>query len=220
MIPPAKFGTRIFVLLAAVLACTGCGVVANPNGPAPGDTDAQEALWVYAAQDARVEALRRDVAGLAPNVNPAEAERLAGAAVRYSEVLADEYHLSRPVELNNILIHLGIRLRGLCYELADDLYVRLRDLNLRTLDLYRGTADKGDLWHEHNCVVVTARGKPFETGIVLDAWRYAGKLRWIKVAEDHHPWQVRPVAGSTQPAGAGVPVATTRPSATTKPSAR
>ena len=35
---------------------------------------------------------------------------------------------------------------------------------------------KGDIWNEHNCVVVTAVGQAFEDGIVLDAWRNAGNL--------------------------------------------
>ena len=29
---------------------------------------------------------------------------------------------------------------------------------------------------------------------MLDPWRYAGKLRWIRVAADPHPWKIRPIA--------------------------
>jgi hypothetical protein len=116
---------------------------------------------------------------------------VAAVAVRYGERLREEYGLTRPVEWNNLLIRCGIKKRGLCFELADDLFCRLRAMRLQTLDLHQGRAYVGDLIYEHNCVVVTDRGKPFKTGEVLDLWRYAGKLRWMSVAEDSHPWEKR-----------------------------
>jgi hypothetical protein len=82
------------------------------------------------------------------------------------------------------------------------MFIKLRGMNLYSFDLYRAIADKDDLWHEHNTVVVTARGRPFETGVVLDPWRYAGMLRFIRVADDHHPWKIRPRNGSLEPARA------------------
>jgi hypothetical protein len=105
-----------------------------------------------------------------------------------------EYGLFRPVELNNILIQIGLKRRGLCFQLADDLFCRLRGMDLKTLDLHEGQAAVGDLIEEHNCVVVTDKGKPFHTGMLLDAWRYAGKLRWMSIADDtQHDWKERPV---------------------------
>ena len=68
----------------------------------------------------------------------------------------------------------------------------MRELPLTTLELRRGIAWKDDLWNEHNCVVVTARGAPFESGVVLDAWRNAGRLRWAPVRMDHYPWRPKP----------------------------
>jgi hypothetical protein len=122
--------------------------------------------------------------------------------VRYSEKLARQYQMSRPIEFHNVMVNMGLRKGGLCYQLADEMFVKLRDMNLYSFDLYRAIADKDDIWHEHNTVVVTARGRPFETGVVLDPWRYAGKLRFIRVADDHHPWKIRPRKGSLEPARA------------------
>jgi hypothetical protein len=34
--------------------------------------------------------------------------------------------------------------------------------------------------------VVTAKGQPFEEGIVLDAWRRSGKLYWALVKKDKY----------------------------------
>jgi hypothetical protein len=197
------FRFPVAVVLAGLAFLTGCeSVIADPNGPAPGDTAAQEALWVRRPQPDRILALRQKLMALGPEVNPDDADDLAGTAVRYSEQLARRYEMTRPIEIHNVMVNMGLRKGGLCYQLADEMFIKLRDMNLYSFDLYRAIADKDDIWHEHNTVVVTARGRPFETGVVLDAWRYAGKLRFIRVAEDHHPWKIRPRQGSLEPARA------------------
>lgn len=179
--------------IAGLLVCIGLGAtqVGCGAGPAPGDTAAEEHLWAHQPQEVRIAALRREVAKLGPGVSPAEADRLATLAIQHAEFLASKYHMSRPVELHNMMVSVGLRPRGKCFQLANDLYLRLRAERFRTLALCRGIADADDFWNEHSCVVVTARGKPFSTGLVLDAWRYAGKLRWIGVAADHHPWKLK-----------------------------
>ena len=179
----------LLLMLPLLAVCTvGCS---SPTGPAPGDTQAQHDFWTTQPADVREETLRQDLARTCPAANPLEVAAVAAVAVRYGERLREEYDLSRPVEWNNLLIRWGIKERGLCFELADDLFCRLRAMRLETLDLHQGRASVGDLIYEHNCVIVTDRGRPFKTGTVLDLWRYAGKLRWMAVAEDHHPWEKR-----------------------------
>jgi hypothetical protein len=39
--------------------------------------------------------------------------------------------------------------------------------------------------------VVTAKGKDFFEGIVLDPWRDSGRLYWISVKEDKYHWEKR-----------------------------
>src|SRR5687767_8104304 len=121
-------------------------------------------------------------------VDPQEAAVLADTAVRHGMVLARSYRMVRPIEIHNTLVNLGLRKRGLCYQTAEDMYVRLRDLDLKTLRLHWGVAHKGDLWLEHSGVIVTARDRPFSEGLVIDAWRHSGRLRWARVAEDRYPW--------------------------------
>ena len=110
----------------------------------------------------------------------------------YSERSPSRTGMVRPVELHNVLVNLGLRRGGLCYEYAECMLAELRELPLTTLELQRGIAWKDDLWNEHNCVVVTAIGQPFESGVVLDAWRNGGRLRWAPVRMDHYPWQPKP----------------------------
>jgi hypothetical protein len=121
-----------------------------------------------------------------------EAAMVASVAVPYAQRLADFYDMKPPVELHNVLVNLGMRPGGLCFQMAECMLAELRELPLTTLELRRGIAWKGDLWNEHNCVVVTAKGEPFESGVVLDAWRNAGHLRWAPVRMDHYPWVPKP----------------------------
>jgi hypothetical protein len=140
----------------------------------------------------RVDALAEELLRLGPDVSPDEARQVAYRAVHYSEQLADWFGMVRPVEVHNVLVNLGLKRGGRCYEYAEFMLAELRELPLTTLELKRGIAWKDDTWNEHNCVIVTAVGQPFERGVVLDAWRNAGHLRFAPVSMDHYPWKLKP----------------------------
>jgi hypothetical protein len=127
------------------------------------------------------------LAGLSHTVEPEEAERVAETACNYSMQLAQEYHVVRPAVLQNLLVFYGIKKRGLCYQWADDIAVKLQSLPLRTLQLHFVVARPGQL-REHNALALTAVGQSFEEGILLDAWRHSGRLYWTVVKEDKYPW--------------------------------
>jgi hypothetical protein len=179
------------VALAAVVAVGGCVPVSHSSVSSVGG-EALGAQLDEASNPARVAALTDELVALGPGVTRDEAALVAGVAVHYAERLAEAYGMVRPVELHNVMVNLGLRRSGRCYEMAECMLAELRELPLRTLQLRRGIAWKGDLWNEHNCVVVTAPGQPFESGVVLDAWRNGGRLRWAPVRMDHYPWQPKP----------------------------
>ncbi len=136
---------------------------------------------------AEVRALRLAFTGLAPTVRNEEAERVAGCAYEYPRTLASNYRVVRPALLHNFLVNSGLRQRGLCYEWAEDLLALLQTFNLESLELHWGIA-RADTAREHNIVVVTARGQPFDQGIALDPWRRSGRLVWSPVIADKYPW--------------------------------
>lgn len=111
----------------------------------------------------------------------------AETACSYSLELAKEYRVVRPAIFHNVLVNLGLRERGLCFQWADDLSAKLKSLELRTLKVRRGAA-RLETRREHSSVVLTARGQAFDQGIVLDAWRHSGRLYWCGVKEDKYPW--------------------------------
>jgi hypothetical protein len=84
---------------------------------------------------------------------------------------------------NNFLVYHGFRKRGYCYQWTADLLVTLDALNLKTLELHWGESYAGT-WRENNCLVITAKGQPFNSGMIVDAWRHFGHLRWNLVRSD------------------------------------
>ena len=135
-----------------------------------------------------IAALAKSLSSLSAQVDPAEAQRAADAAVRYPLKLARDWHATPPAVINNVLINAGLHSRGLCFQWADDLTAKLMTLHLQTLELHRGVAHLGTK-HEHSCVVLTAPGQAFTNGIALDAWRHCGRLNWSPVQTDHYPWK-------------------------------
>ena len=135
----------------------------------------------------RAALLADSIDALSPEVRATEARQLADCAYLTSRQLARDYRVVGPPLFHNFLVNIGVRERGLCFQWARDLFAKLNQLPLRTIELHWGAARAGT-WREHNCVVVTAKGEPFATGIVLDAWRHSGRLFWSPVQADHYPW--------------------------------
>ena len=88
---------------------------------------------------------------------------------------------------NNFLVYHGWRKRGYCYQWTEDLLLALDTLKLKTLELHWGDTYR-DTWRENNCLVVTAKGQPFERGMILECWRHFGHLRWNLVPSDQDPY--------------------------------
>ena len=175
-------------LLLSMINCTRSNRPStNPSSSDyPGDTSSVALDWD------RVNALVYDLAALNHNSDGTEARRVAETALQVSAILAKEYRLVRPPILHNLLIQMGLRDRGLCYHWTVDLMSYLNTLQLKSYQLRWGVAYRGSDLREHNTVVVTANGQPFEDGLILDPWRHSGKLYWVVVKNDRYPWRELP----------------------------
>jgi hypothetical protein len=138
----------------------------------------------WASDDYSINALRKALVALAPDVDPAEAQLLSVTAHTTARRLKQEYRVVLNPEFQNFLINIGLRERGYCAHWARDIGARLKELKLKTLVLHWGAAYAGTTG-EDNCLVVTARNQPFQEGIILDGWRRAGRLFWCAVKKDH-----------------------------------
>jgi hypothetical protein len=180
---------RLAIGLAVVFLLTNCAEPTSTSVVEPARTGRPEISLPRGDVVAKA-ALRTKLAMLSPSVRVDEAERLAQCAYMTSRQLAREYRVVFPPALNNILVNTGARKRGLCYQWTEDLMHELDALKLETLELHWGEAFAGT-FSENNGVVVTAKGQPFEQGIVLDAWRYQGRLFWGPIRKDpeHYEWK-------------------------------
>jgi hypothetical protein len=132
---------------------------------------------------AKAEELANQLAALSRRVDRNEAKLLSDCAYATVARLRKEYRMFGTPIFNNFLVYHGLRKRGYCYQWSADLLVALDTLKLKTLELHWAESRAGT-WMENNCLVVTAKGQPFDRGMILECWRHFGHLRWNLVLSD------------------------------------
>ena len=133
--------------------------------------------------------LRGRIAALAPSVDPQEAQRVAQIAYTLGRDLKREWRVVWPPGFHNFLVNTGARKGGLCFQWAERLLLRLTEEKWDTLEFHWAESFETTM-SEHNVIVVTAKGQPFSRGILLDNWRYGGRLVWGPIVDDpHYQWQ-------------------------------
>ena len=137
---------------------------------------------------AKAEALANQLATLSPRVDRTEAKLLADCAHATVSQLRRRYSMFGTPIFNNFLIYHGLKKRGYCYQWSEDLLIALNALKLTSLELRWGESNPGN-WRENNCIVVTAKGHPFRSGIMLDCWRHLGHLYFRPVVADTEPYE-------------------------------
>ncbi|HEV2806022.1 MAG TPA: hypothetical protein VGW57_13955 [Chthoniobacterales bacterium] len=132
--------------------------------------------------------LRGRIAALSPNVDPEEAACVAEIAYNIGRELKKEWRVVWPPGVMNFLVNTGRRKGGLCFQFAERLLWRLETRKWNTLEFHWAESFERTA-SEHNVIVVTAKGQDFNRGIILDNWRYGGRLVWGPLVEDpHYRW--------------------------------
>lgn len=132
--------------------------------------------------------LRGQIIALGPAVDPQEARRVAEIAYTTGRDLKREWKMTWPPGWQNFLVNTGKRKGGLCFQFAEALLLRLNEKKWETLEFHWAESFENTL-SEHNVIVVTAKGQHFSRGIILDNWRYGGRLVWGQVIDDpHYQW--------------------------------
>jgi hypothetical protein len=125
-------------------------------------------------------------------VRPDEAAGVVRCAYTTGRELAREWRVVWMPGVQNFLVNIGVRKGGLCFQWAAELLTRLNALKLQTLELHWAESYAGTSG-EHNVLVVTAKGQPFEQGIILDNWRNGGHLLYGPVTLDpEYRWTENP----------------------------
>jgi hypothetical protein len=140
------------------------------------------------ATSANDSVLRGAIASLAPSVDPAEAQQVAEIAYTIGRDLQKEWKVVWPPGVMNFLVNTGRRKGGLCFQFAERLELRLTEQKWKTLEFHWAESFERTSG-EHNVIVVTAKGQAFSRGIILDNWRYGGRLVWgFAVDDPHYRW--------------------------------
>src|SRR5437667_2672406 len=166
---------------AVFVAIVSCGIA-----PATAQQQQQQqslSFEVPTNDSANAPALAGQIASLSPRVDQNEAALLANCAYATVSRLRRQYHMFGTPIFNNFLVYHGLRKRGYCYQWTADLLLALDALKLKTLELHWGEAYAGT-YRENNCVVATAKGQPFDHGMILECWRHMGHVRWNLVPSD------------------------------------
>lgn len=171
-------------LVAASVLLAGCG------GPGPRSEAAETALADQTVAE-RIAGVTAALVALGPGVDRAEAARAAGIAVRQPLAWAQEWQVVDPPLRHNFKVIHGMRDKGVCRDWTNALHAALRQAGLRTLKLHVGVANARNVALEHVSVIVSARGAPMQSGVVLDPWRIGqGRLWYGKVSEDpRYRWE-------------------------------
>jgi hypothetical protein len=192
--PTARFQGAC-TTLASFAIDIGCCVLATKlavANTAPWFNKVRPTEQLMLATSADDPALRKRLLALSPAVRLDEAERVAHCAYTTGRELAREWRVVWMPGVQNFLVNIGARKGGLCFQWATELLIRLNALRLQTLDLHWAESYLGTS-AEHNVIVVTAKGQPFDKGIILDNWRYEGHLIYCRVTMDpEYRWTDNP----------------------------
>jgi len=136
--------------------------------------------------------LRDALLELSPTVDPQEAARAAEMAFTYSGALKRAYAVEHGPLWHNTLVNAGQKPRGLCWHWAQDMQARLEGAGFETLEVHRAIANSENIRLEHSTAILSAKGAPYTSGIVVDPWRNSGALFWAPVLEDaRYVWRPR-----------------------------
>lgn len=142
-------------------------------------------------QKVKVSKLTEMIVQLSSTIHHDEAYRLAKNSIEYSQYLAKKYEVIASPWMQNSLVNIGVKKRGLCHEWAEDLWSFLVEQNYGSVALHAIGANIGYL-NEHNALAVSASGEGIENSIILDAWRDSGNLYFKKIDRDSkYEWRER-----------------------------
>ena len=151
-----------------------------------------------AEQQARIHILANDLHAMSPGADARKTQQFAATAVNTAARLREQYGVRFTPWMHNIEVNSGTKTRGLCFHYAKDLAAALQPLAAPDWQLYIVQANPDGIL-EHNAIVVVDKGKPWDSGIVLDGWRDAGILYFGPVAQDRYPWQLKGRIGAHTP---------------------
>ena len=140
-------------------------------------------------QETKIQELASSLKSLDSTISNVDAQKLSKDIFMQTRRLTQLFKMESPAWYHNFLVNIGLKEKGLCYHWSDTLYAYFSKKKYSSFEFHLMVAHKGEYWREHNALLVTAKNKKIEEGIVLDPWRNAGALYFSKLLDDtQYPW--------------------------------
>lgn len=131
------------------------------------------------------------IISMSPKIDKNEAKNISMEAIEYSKYLAKKYDAIKPALLQNTLVNLGYKEKGLCFDYANDLLTFLREKNYKSFKFIKVVSSRGD-YFEHTAFILTRDDISFYESIIFDAWRDTGELYFSKIKDDKkYKWEIK-----------------------------
>ncbi len=127
-------------------------------------------------------------------IDISESKRLASRILQRSKTLTQKFERSLSPVFHNFLVDMHLKKGGLCWHYADAIYLDLlrHQAIFPHYRFHLVVAHKGEYFREHNTVLVVAKDKPLNKGLVIDAWRDNKRLVFYPFYKDpDYRWEHR-----------------------------
>lgn len=136
------------------------------------------------------EILSQKLISLDDSLDKKQALEISYKILQTSKDIKDDFNPVSYPWINNTLVNLGIKQKGLCWEWRDEFYNRLEG-RVKPFDLQKVVANKGML-SEHNAIVLISKSSDIQNSILIDLWRFSGTPYIVTTKNDNsYIWSVR-----------------------------
>ncbi len=120
------------------------------------------------------------------------ATSLSREIFQQTDELRTEFNPVSEPHINNFLVNIGLKEKGLCYEWSDPLYLYFRRQPYQYFSFHLLVSNRGKYFQEHNVLAVSAKKGKVEESVIIDPWREPGQVYCSKAKDDtKYVWKHR-----------------------------
>jgi len=128
------------------------------------------------------------------HISHKQAYNLSKELISVSNQLKHKYNPIIEPHFNNLLVNIGIKEHGLCYEWSDMLYLHFKPKEsiYRDFEFHLLVSNQGQYWSEHNAFAISLKHHNIYDGLVIDLWRDIDSIYINKIKNDKiYTWVYR-----------------------------
>lgn len=119
-----------------------------------------------------------------------EADDISFLVVSVTRELNKKFQMGRSALLHNVLIRMGAKEGGYCYQWTEGILKAMPQEELKYFKRHWAVHHLERVT-ENNAIIITKRGDSLQDGLVYDPWRGRGRPFWRLVKDDDQSWDER-----------------------------